>query len=1091
MRFVHLHCHSNHSLLEGASRIEELIDRARQDGATALALTDTNGLYGALPFYTGARRARIKPIIGVHLKARDGEAVLLARNLKGYSRICRMVTARQLEEEFSLREALREPSEEIFVLSSDTSLLKYLAEGRVRLSHSYPVGEGLVEDSPWRVPSQTGARKGLPYIGGDRRRSKQRPYVRHDLFVEVVNYGDKESRYRAERSVQLARDLRLPPVGTNRVLFASPERYTLHRVLSAIRENTTVAALKPDSLAHPESWLKPQSRMIELCGAWRDAILNTQWIAHRCTLELPLGKPIFPASELPAGETPFSHLWKLAFDGVRDRYTPLTPRVIDRLKYELEVINTLGFTPYFLIVWDIVRYARSRGISIVGRGSAADSLVSYALGITQVDPFKYDLYFERFLNLSRTDCPDIDLDICWKRRDEVINYVYRRYGADRVAMISTFATFQARSAVTDIAKAFGLTQEEISSFTSLLPHYHSSDIKSVVEHLPECRDLPIHEEPFKSIVELSEAIDGFPRHLSIHCGGLVIGRDPLTELVPLQRSAKGIVITQYDMGPIERLGLVKMDLLGHRSLTVMDETVEKVWRNRGVKIDVESLPEPDELTAELLRTGRTIGCFQIESPAMRSLLKSLQADDTDSLIKALSLVRPGPSGSGMKRRYIRRHLGKEKTVYLHPKMAELLKHTYGVMLYQEDILRVASAVAGMTLAEGDELRRAMTKKRSPEEMAKISRRFVEKAVRNGVPEQTALEIWGQIANFSAYSYCKAHACTYGQLAYRCAYLKAHYPAEFLASVLSNRGGFYYPAVYVEEARRCGLAILPPDINRSEYDYTAEGDAIRVGFVDIKGLSLEAVRSICTARDEHPFTCLADLWRRANLSRAEAEALIKVGALDNVGKTRPELLWELMMLSADGAPPKLPAGEELFRSFDNGPGRIVPLIPQYSRGQMLDHEMEHLGMTVSDHPLSWHVPNLLRYPLVASRDMVQYDGRKVSMAGWLIAERRHGLKGRGCMKFLTLEDAAGVFEAILFPNTYQHYGHLLTSHGPYIITGRVQCEDFNTVLIADTINLATERPVCDIKTRINTDRDLPSRRVGALSSKKEVARASRP
>jgi len=1030
MQFAHLHCHSNHSLLEGASRIEELIECARQDGATALALTDTNGLYGAIRFYTAARDAGIKPIIGVHLKAPDGEAVLLARNMRGYARVCRLVTARHLEEKFSLRQALLQPSNDMFILSSDPSLLKYLVAGR----------------------------------------GKARPYARNDSFVEVVNYGDKESRYRAERLIQLGRELGVPLVATNRVFFASPDGYELHRVLSAIRENTTVAALDTALLAHPQSWLKPQSRMVELCGTWRDAILNTQWIADRCNLELPLGKPIFPESDLPPGETPFSYLWKLAFDGVRERYRPLTPQVIDRLKHELEVINQLGFAPYFLIVWDIVRYARSRGISIVGRGSAADSLVSYALGITQVDPFKYDLYFERFLNLSRTDCPDIDLDICWKRRDEVIEYVYRRYASDRVAMISTFATFQARSAVTDIAKAFGLAQDEISSFTSLLPHYHSSDIKAVVERLPECRHLPIHEEPFKSIVELSEAIDGFPRHLSIHCGGLVIGRDPLTELVPLQRCAKGIVITQYDMGPIERLGLVKMDLLGHRSLTVIDETVENAWRNRCVKIDVESLPEPDELTGELLRTGRTIGCFQIESPAMRSLLKSLQADDTDSLIKALSLVRPGPSGSGMKRRYIRRRLGKEKTVYLHPKMAELLKHTYGVMLYQEDILRVASAVAGMTLAEGDELRRAMTKKRSPEEMAKISRRFVEKAVKNGVPQPTAVEIWAQIANFSAYSYCKAHACTYGQLAYRCAYLKAHYPAEFLASVLSNRGGFYYPAVYVEEARRCGLAVLPPDINRSKYGYTAEGDAIRVGFVDIKGLSLEGVKSICAARDEHPFTCLADLWRRAKLNRAEAEALIKVGALDGFGKTRPELLWELKMLSVDGASSEVSTREELFRSFDNGPGRIVPLIPQYSRGQMLDHEMEHLGMTVSEHPLSWYVPNLLRYPLVASRDMAQYDRRKVSMAGWLIAERRHGLKGRGCMKFLTLEDAAGVFEAILFPETYQNYGHLLTSHGPYIITGRVQCEDFNTVLIADTIDLANECGIGDMKTDITTNRE---------------------
>ncbi len=1054
MQFVHLHCHSNYSLLEGASRVADLIELAQRDGMTALALTDTNALYGAVPFYTAARDAGIKPIIGAHIKARDGEAVLLARNLKGYSHICRIVTARHLEDEFSLRDALREPSDNIFILSPDASLLKHLTE--------YCVGEGLVP-SLENAPLTTGAHEGLPYIGENRGRSKQRPYARDDLFLEIVNYGEEKSRCRAQRLVELAQHLRLRPVATNRVFFAHAQGYKVHRVLSAIRENTTVAALDPALLAHPENWLKPQSRMVQLHAGWPDAVMNTNRIADRCTLELPLGKPIFPKAELPPGETPFSYLWKLAFDGVRERYKPLTPRVIDRLRYELEVINKLGFAPYFLIVWDIVRYARDQGISTVGRGSAADSLVSYALGITQVDPFKYDLYFERFLNLSRTDCPDIDLDICWKRRDDVIDYVYQRYGSDRVAMISTFATFQARSAVTDIAKAFGLTRDEISPFTALLPHYHSSDIKTVVERLPECRNLPINEEPFKSIVEMSEAINNFPRHLSIHCGGLVIGRDPLTELVPLQRAAKGIVITQYDMGPIEQLGLVKMDLLGHRSLTVIDETVEKVWRNRGVKVDIGKLPEPDALTGELLRNGRTIGCFQIESPAMRSLLRSLQADDTDSLIKGLSLVRPGPSGSGMKKRYIRRHLGKEQTEYLHPKMADLLKHTYGVMLYQEDILRVASAVAGMTLAEGDQLRRAMTKKRSRAEMAKISQRFIRKAVENGVPETTAVEIWGLIANFSAYAYCKAHACTYGQLAYRCAYLKAHYPAEFLASVLSNRGGFYYPAVYIEEARRFGLAILPPDINRSEYGYTAKGNAVRVGFIELKGLSTTAVNSIRAARERHPFTCLADLWRRAKLNRAEAEALVKVGALDSFGRTRPELLWELHMLATQGVRSDLSAEEELFRTFDNGPGHIVPLIPQYSRKQMLDHEAGHLGMTVSEHPLSYYVPNLLQHPLVASHDMADYHGKKVTVAGWLIAERRHGLKGRGCMKFLTLEDAAGVFEAILFPKTYQKYGHLLTSHGPYIITGRVQYEDFNTTLIADKIETTTDHhPAIDAR-----------------------------
>ncbi|HNZ20212.1 MAG TPA: DNA polymerase III subunit alpha [Candidatus Hydrogenedentes bacterium] len=1000
---IPLHVHSNYSMLEGTAPVERLVERAASYGLPALALTDTGGLYGAVPFYRAARAAGIKPIIGVFLE----HTVLLARDREGYAQLCRLVTAYHLEEAFDLAARLLECGR-VFVLADDAE--------RIRRLH----------------------RNGL------------------NPLVALTHHGDAVSRYRATRLHDLAAELGLRCVAVNPVYFLQPEEYRVHRVLSAIRCNATVDTLETGDAADAACWFRPPEEMRRLYVDWPDALRNAEWVAEECRLELPLGRPLFPGVELPGGETPFSHLWKLAFEGVKRRYTPLNRRVIERLHHELDIIERLGFAPYFIIVEDIVNFARARDIPVVGRGSAANSLVAYALGITRVDPFKYDLYFERFLNPSRSDCPDIDLDICWRRRDRVVNYVYERYGAGHVAMIATFNTFQARSSVREVAKAMGLTGSEIGEVTRRLPHYHAGDIQTVVRHLPECRELPIHEEPLRSIVAIAEAIDQYPRHIALHPCGLVIAPEPLTRFVPLQRAAKGFVVTQYDMHPIEHLGLIKMDLLGHRSLTVIDETVQQVWDNRGIRLDVENLPEPDPNTADLIRNGRTIGCFQIESPAMRTLLRNTQAADTDMLIKTLSLVRPGPSGSGMKKRFIARHLGREPVEYLHPALERVLGDTCGVMLYQEDILKVANVIAGMDLAEGDLLRRAMTKKRSPREMAKSMKTFIEKAVANGIAEAVAEEIWGLIANFAAYSYCKAHAATYGEIAYQCTYLKAHFPAEFMACVLSNRGGFYHPAVYVEEARRLGIEVRPPDINKSRCEYVAEGDAIRVGFVEVRQLAQDTVEAILAGRANRPFESLADVWARAGITRPEAEALLQAGAFDAFGRTRPALFWELHLLS-QGGHGETPAGaDRLFREH-GGEYRTVPRLPDVSRKKRTDQEWEALGLVVSTHPLEYYASLFQERALVSSADLPRYVDRVVMLVGWLIAERRVGLKGRGCMKFCTFEDPKGVFEGVLFPETYQRYGRLLDSHGPYFVLGRVQNDDDYCSLIVEELERVDATP----------------------------------
>ena len=1046
--FVHLHMHSTYSLSRGASTLEEVLGRARALGMKALALTDTNALYGALYFYKLAREMGIKPIIGAVLpstgsglrddpedpalrQAQDGRgfrparyAVLLARNRTGYSQLCRAITDRQLNSEFSLAQCIKEHQEGLFVLTPDLQLAKAVA--------------GDLEPGT--------------------------------LFVELVHTDEETSRQALRERVEFARRLGLPVVATNAVFFHEPARYDTHRVLVAIGRNSVLEALPdprlsrvsslprvpprasaalrgcdsqewlchPEELAHPQQYLKSEAEMRRLFGRLPEALTNTARIAEACELEFDLGTPRFPRYPLPKSETPYSYLSKLAFDGLRERYRPITPEALRRLQYELEVIDRLGFCEYFLIVWDIVNYARRERIPVVGRGSAADSLVSYCLGITSVDPLEYGLYFERFLNLSRTDCPDIDLDFCWKGRDQVVQYVYKRYGAKHVAMISTYNTYKSRSAFREVAKAYGLPPREVDSLSSRLPYYSAKGIRDAIVSFPECRDFPIDQEPYSTIVSTAETIDGFPRHLSVHVGGIVISREPLTDVTPLQEATKGIVITQLDAEPIEELGLVKIDLLGQRSLSIVADTVKMVKRNYGIDIDPEQIPDGDPQAAEVLRHGRTLGCFQIESPGMRNLLQMMQAESRSDVIKGLSLIRPGPSSSGMKERFVRRRLGLEETTYLAPQLQDVLGDTHGVMLYQEDILKVAQAVAGFSLAEGDQLRKAISKNRSREGIEALHDRFIRGALANGVTPSAAEAIWQQITNFAEYSYCKAHATTYGHISYAAVWLKARYPAEFLASVLNNRAGFYEPRTYLEEARRWGVTILPLDINESEVHFSAQDGTMRVGFMAVKGLTERTLRRLIRARAERPFRSLADFYTRARPQPAEAEALILVGAFDGPGRTRPQLLWELELLRRrpvpDATDPTPPLWEEVSSTVAEA---SLPELPEFTLEERVEFEQQYLEMTPSAHPLIRYREALGEEGLTPAVKLSEHVGEQVRVAGVLVASRRARTKENLFMEFITLEDETGMMEVTLFPVTYQKYGHLVTSRGPFLVEGKVE------------------------------------------------------
>ena len=988
-----LEVHSCYSMLSGTAWPRQLVARAVEYDLKTLALTDTDGLYGAVDFYTAARAAGVNPVLG----ARLGSCVLLARDRAGYSHLCEIITQIRLGD-------LDAAELDLWPFAFDAGHLVILCD-------DIPLLQRLV-------------RKGLmPYAA-------------------IAHHGGAKSRRQVETLLHAAHALGIRAAATAPVYFLNREDYHTHRILTAIQQNTTEAILPSDATASPHAWFCPPEQMERLYRLWPETLDNAAWIAAECNVQLPLGTPLFPEIMLQDAETPFSWLWKKTFEGLRRRYKPLTPTVLDRAHYELGIINELGFAPYFLIVADIVNFAQREDIPVVGRGSAANSIVAYALGITRADPLRHKLYFERFLNRARRDTPDIDLDICWRGRDRVLDYVYKRFGKDRVAMICTRNTFQARSAVRETAKALGYTERDIAPITRALPHYGAEDLRLFIDTLPECRNLHPEEEPLKRIIDISEKIAGLPRHLSIHAGGVLIAPERITHYTPLEKAPKGIVITQYDKDPIEQLGLVKMDLLGHRSLSVLHDTVTAIRATRDPDFDIETIADPDPATAALFRSGDTIGCFQIESPAMRGLLRKLDACDGNTVIQAIALVRPGASGSGMKQHFIDRHHGREPVDYLHPSMEQALGDTYGVMIYQEDVLKVAHAVAGMSLDEADALRRAMSKKRGAREMARHMKRFIEGAAAKSVPEETARAIWELIANFAAYAYCKAHAATYGELACQCAYLKAHYPVAFFTAVLANGGGFYSTPVYTSEARRCGVPVLPPDINRSEYNHIQEGNAIRCGLAQVASLTQKAIHKLLEARADKPFNDLDDLLARVHIGTSDGEALSQSGALDGLPMTRPMQAWRLRGNRESCDTPMLLVA-----------ATGVPILPDYSARRKADLEWERLGMLLSTHPLRYHAACCRKNAFIASKHLAEYDGRTVAMIGIVIAERRLSLRnGEGCMKFLTLEDVWGVFEAVLFPECYRRYGHLPTPGRALLCNGTVQCEHNASTLVVKSVAL---------------------------------------
>jgi error-prone DNA polymerase len=1032
MGFVHLHVHSQYSFLDGASSLDRLLEKAKALGMPALALTDHNRLTGAVKFYERARALGIKPIIGAEIDFEGGyHLTLLCKDRKGYSNLCRLLTEAHLSNRHEQPTATRE-------------MVGKFHDGLIALS-----GCSQGEIPALIVKGKTGQAKEAARF--------YRQVFGDDFFIELIHHPSREGMSTSYLLAGFAREEDIPVVATNNVHYAEMEDYRVKELLNAIDRNIPVSQL--EGYRTVEQYLKSAGEMARLFQDLPQAVAMTEEVASRCNLELDLGRLHFPRFDVPAGETEYSYLVNIARAGALKKYSKITEKIEERLERELDTIRALGFCGYFLVVWDIVRWARERGIRCQARGSAADSLVVYALDISTVDPIEHDLLFERFMHPLRHQPPDIDLDIDRRRRDEVRDYVYQKYGHENVACVGTINTYMARGAIRDAGKALQVPQELIEEACRGIHWLSASQLLECMDSRPELKKSEIYRRPeLAEFFKLCAAIDSFPRHMSVHLGGLLIGDGRLSDIAPLEWSSGGDVISQYDKDDIEKLGIVKIDLLALPTLTVIEDTLASIKKNRGINIDLDRIDRNDPEAFAMLRDGKAIGTFQLESPAQREMAGRLLPNHFEDIIVSISLVRPGPLKSNMDKIYLPRRHGREPVTYLHPRLKNALGETLGVILYQEQVLKVAHDLAGMSYAEADGFRRAMTHDRTEEEMEKMRESFMASAARRGVSKTTAKKVFEQLAAFAAYGFCKAHAAAYAELAYQTLWLKCHYPAEFFAAVLSNQPMGYYPArVLVAEAGRSGVEILPVDINRSAGDYTVENGAIRVSLRQLKGMSEEAEKSILGEREKGGFTSLRDFVLRTSVSRPITENLIRVGAFDDLGK-RGELLLELHKLM------------ELKRKTGNGARSLfedVELITppddainSNGRKVKMMAERELLSLNLSAHPLDFFA---LDDGVTRMKDLHSIPrGKRVKIAGSVIRYQTPPTRNGNRVVYVIMEDGTGVADVTVFGDVQEKCGQILFREGLLMVRGKVQkrgpkalsiiAEDLTPLSVREIVNI---------------------------------------
>jgi len=1051
--FTHLHTHSHFSFGFGASSPEALVRSALDRGFRTLACTDTNGVYGAVAFQQAAEEAGLRPILGAHLAWEGQEAVALAVDERGWGALCRAITTIHCTGEPRVRPSL-------------AGLLAPDRAGLILLSRSIPFLEQ------------------LRALDGPR-----------DLFAELVPGRERHA------VLATARRLDLPPVATNAVAFANPEDWARHRLLAAIGRNTTIDAMdgSPDGgsapvRAHhgasvvgppmrarhgaplpPQAWLRPALDLSYDFPDCPDALTRAGEIAERCRWRIPLGRVVPP--RMTERTDAFEQLRALAYAGAERRYGTIAPVTRDRLEHELAIIGMKGFADYFLVVRDIVAH----GPTHCGRGSVANSIVSYCLGITHVEPLGAGLLFERFLNPARTDPPDIDLDFPWDERDRVLAYVFRRYPFPRAAMVANHNCFRLRGALREVAKVHGRPAGEIREVTRRIPWYPDEQpLDALLATHPNFRGLDL-PAAWQGFAREAAPLVGVPRHLSLHPGGVVIVPTALTDHVPLERAAKAldgapdlpVPVIQFEKDGAEDAGLVKIDLLGNRSLAVIRDAIAAVRANTGRVIDYTSQEAgEDEATKALFRAGQTLGVFYTESPAARQLCAKSRADSFELLVLNTSIIRPASN------RFIRQYLARlhgEPYQPLHPSLREPLAGTFGIMVYQEDVVHVCQAYAGMSLADADGLRKSLQKKRPVRQLATYAAEFFRGAEALGRDAAVTEQVWHMVMSFAGYSFCKGHSASYIQVAQQACCLRANYPAEFIAAVLANGGGFYHPFAYVAEARRMGLTILPPDVNASELRTTGRGREVRIGLQFVSGLSAGGTERIVSERqpgvpplrlpergtggevkpERGRYRDLSDLRDRARLSTDDLRILVKAGACDTIagGMTRPMMLWavDASVRAHHGAlldPVRARHGAPLQAHGAPLQPHATPLLPDYPPARRRQDEYAALGFLTAHHPMALHTERLRRFRVVRSPDLPRCVGQTVLCAGMLTTAKPVHTAADEPMQFATFDDGHGLIETVLFPAVYRARGHVLFDQGPFLFRGKVE-EEFGAVSVTIT------------------------------------------
>lgn len=1060
--FAHLHVHTQYSLLDGACLIDELLKTAVANKLPAIAITDHGNMFGSIEFYQRAMEFGVKPIIGCEVyiapesrfeKSAHGiqeasyHLILLAKDETGYKNLVKLVSLGYLEGFY-------------YKPRIDKEILKKYSKGLVCLSSC------LKGEIPYLI--QTDRIDQMQAVAAEYKGM----FDKGDFYFEIMDNGIPEQNKVNACLMEYSKKMGIPLVATGDMHYLRKEDARAHEALLCIQAQTTLDDPNHWKFQTDEFYFKTPEEMSKAFSHCPEALTNTVRIAEKCNLEIDFTKTHLPQFQPPEGKTRESFLKELASSGLKEKYGEVSGEVAKRLEHELKVINTSGYTSYFLIAWDFVRYAKSKGIPVgPGRGSAAGSIVSYGLGITNIDPLKYGLLFERFLNPERVSLPDIDIDFCYERRNEVIDYVIKKYSKDNVAQIITFGTMLAKAALRDVARVMNFPYAEADRIAKLVPNDLNITLSEALEREPELKLLYQNDPRVTRLINTSKVLEGLTRHASTHAAGVVISDVPLIECIPLFKTGADQITTGLPMASLEKVGILKMDFLGLRTLTVIDETLKIIKKTKNLDIDVARIPIDDQNTYKLLCGAETMGVFQLESSGMRDLLKKLKPNKFEDIIAVLALFRPGPIGSGMTEDFIARKNKKVPIKYDHPKLEPILKETYGIIVYQEQVMRIASDLAGFSLSQADNLRRAMSKK-TPEVMDRVKDDFIKGAVKNGVDKRIAEKVFNLIEYFSGYGFNKSHSTAYAMISYRTAYLKSNFPVEFMTALLtSEKDNMDKVVEYVDEADRMGINVLPPDIEESFAKFTVIDAAagkgiIRFGLSAVKNVGKGAIDSVVEARKKSVnFKDIFEFFKHIDTrltNKKVIESLIKCGAFDRFGYKRSALfsVVDKFLNAASNFQRDRQDGQYSFfdiqgqtDAFKSSLFVDIPDIPEWPENQLLTHEKEMLGFYVTKHPLTRYKGLLDRISTCSTGKLVhRKDGEKISIGGILSKVKLTVTKrANEKMAITTLEDLDGTVEVLFFPSSYQKAAGYIKKDGFIYIKGRLSLREEEPKIIANEVS----------------------------------------